>query len=149
MRQFVKDYIIVFVAIFGITVPLYYAIPPKESENAHKYEYLTKNSDGIKTLLLGHSHFSRSFNTSVLGDSIYNAALEGRVIYYDVEIAMNFFPLMNNLHTVIYPMHYSFDNAFYVWQSPDSRHTKNRIFDYKKNMKIPPPKKGISERSTI
>lgn len=137
MSRFVKDYIIVFVAVFAIAVPLYYVIVPKENVYAQKYEYLSNNSDEIKILLLGHSHFYNSINTRVLGDSVYNAALSGRVIYYDVEIAKRFFPLMNNLEIVIYPMHYTFENACRIYSNHAIR--RHDFYSYKKHMDILPP----------
>lgn len=138
MRGFIKDYFFVLVTVFAMVVPLYYAIVPKENEYTQKYEYLTNNHDGIKILLLGHSHFYNSINPNVLGDSVFNAALSGRVIYYDIEIAKKFFPLMNNLETVIYPMHYSFENACNIYQNHSIR--RHYFNSYKKNMDIPPPK---------
>ena len=69
-----------------------------------KRQHIEANLGSISTLLLGNSFFELSFNNHVLGDSAFNAAQMGRMIYYDVEIARRYIPQMPNLRAVIYPL---------------------------------------------
>ena len=72
---------------------------------------MENHADRIKTLLLGHSNFEVGINPHFIGDSVYDLAMNARVIYYDLALLKKYIPQMTNLETVIYPMHYSFQNA--------------------------------------
>lgn len=83
----------------------------KKGNYIMKHEYMENHADRIKTLLLGHSHFEVGINPHVIGDSVFDLAMNARVIYYDMALLKKYIPHMTNLETVIYPMHYSFQNA--------------------------------------
>ncbi len=77
-----------------------------QNEYTVKYKYLTTKPQGIKTLLLGNSYAENSINPYTLGDSVYDAAIAARWIYWDKEIVRCFAPRMTNLKVVIYPLGY-------------------------------------------
>lgn len=105
LHHFLRDAAIVF--IVGITffvVPVELLAHRVQNNFLWKRHHLEANLESISTLLFGNSMFELSFNNHVLGDSAFNAAQMGRLIYYDVAIAERYIPQMPNLHTVIYPL---------------------------------------------
>ena len=69
--------------------------------------YMETKSDGIKTLLLGNSLIENSINPQILGDSVFDLAISGRWIYYDVKLLERYIPKMTNLNQVIFGMGYA------------------------------------------
>lgn len=78
-----------------------------KNEYTEKYRYVKQHHDEIKTLIIGSSLSSCSFNPFVFGDSVYNFGLPERTLYYDVMLMEQLLPEMNSLKTVIYPLHYN------------------------------------------
>lgn len=72
---------------------------------SYKYNYV-KNNPVIKTLLIGHSHFDNSLNPYLMGDSVFDFAISGRWIYYDVQLLPRIIMNQPNLQTVIFPLGY-------------------------------------------
>lgn len=105
MKRFSIDMLIT--ALFSCTmfVVLEMAIYHTTNEHSYKNWYMTENADRIKTLILGNSLFSNSFDPHVLGDSVFNGAISGRNLYYDVQILKKYTPLMSNLKTILVPLH--------------------------------------------
>jgi len=66
---------------------------------------MTENADKIKILLLGGSQFNNSFDPHVLGDSVFDGASDGRRFYYDVQVMKRYVPHMQNLKTILIPLH--------------------------------------------
>ena len=83
--------------IFMLSVPNRYS---------YKYNYVEQHADDIKVLLLGNCHIEDAINPRILGDSVFNTAISGREIVYDVELAKRFIPYMSNLRTVIIQFDY-------------------------------------------
>ena len=106
-----------------------------------KHEYMEKHASAIKTLLLGHSHFEVGINPYALGDSVYDLAINARVIYYDKELLRKYLPSMTNLKTVIYPMHYSFLNACQFYSNKRSREEVMLYYKTLFGIDIPPDQK--------
>ena len=105
MKRFCRD--IAFTYVFGIimVVALEVAIYRTPNEFRYKDWYMTENADKIKTLILGNSLFSNSFDPHVLGDSVFNGAIAGRDLYYDVQVLKKYAPSMSNLKVVLVPLH--------------------------------------------
>lgn len=140
MKQFFIDLLLTIIFVAAISIPLSRltnSTGNELSEVKNIHWYITHNSSDIKLLLLGHSHFYNSINPEVLGDSVLNASASGRVIYYDVEIAKRMLPLMKNLKTVIYPMHYTFENACLIYSDRNNR--RRDFYGYQRSLNIPPP----------
>lgn len=116
MKKFIQDALLVISITATIILVIYKTAYCndrflKKGNYIMKHEYMEKHADRIKTLLLGHSHFEVGINPHVIGDSVFDLAMNARVIYYDVALLEKYLPQMINLKTVIYPMHYSFQNA--------------------------------------
>ena len=102
MKVFLKGASIVFIFIIAIMLPVEWLAKKTTNDSSVKRDYIENHHSRIKTLLLGHSHFECSFNPHVLGDSAYVLAQVGRKIFFDVQLAKKYFPLMENLESVIY-----------------------------------------------
>ena len=108
--------------------------------NAYSYKYnYVKNNAGIKTLLIGHSHFENGLNPYLLGDSVFNFALggRGRWLGWEVKLAEDLYHTMPNLKTVIYPLGYttSFESVHY--RVPREEDVEEYLYFYTKYMHAP------------
>lgn len=105
-----KRYILNIILIFGLYAILLLAfelllltVPNRYS---YKYNYVKEHVNDIKILLLGNCHIEDALNPRILGDSVFNTAISGREIKYDLELAKRFIPEMQNLNTVIMQLDY-------------------------------------------
>ena len=107
MRRFLI-YITIALVFFGVIVCSIEFIMPYVIDNEYtkKYRYITTYPENIQILLLGNSYAENSINPYCLGDSVYDAAISARWIYWDKELLRNYGSTMKNLKTVIYPMGY-------------------------------------------
>lgn len=115
MKRFLKQ--IISIGILGVLVCfgiecVLLTIP---NEYSYKREYIETKGDGIKTLILGHSHVANGINPEFLGDSVFNFALSGRNHYYDAVLAERYIPKLKNLKCVIWPLGYNFQYSSYKY----------------------------------
>lgn len=80
----------------------------RPNEYSYKQDYMERHKDDIKVLILGHSQLEQGLKPSVMGDSVFNLAIEGRPVYYDAVLAQRYVPRMKNLKYVIWPLAYNF-----------------------------------------
>lgn len=95
----------------------------RPNEYNYKKGYVEKNADGIRTLILGHSHAEMGIDPEYLGDSTFNFALSGRLHYYDAVLAERYIPRMKNLKCVIWPLGYNFQFLSYYYYCTHSSQT--------------------------
>lgn len=128
MKQYLRD--ILFTLLFGIAVVIPIEVVYNHQDNmmGYKYSYLETHPDRIKTLNLGHSQASVGIDPQIIGDSTFNAAVSGRIIYYDLILMRKYIDRMPNLQTVIYPMHYTFSGGCRFYND-DNSHRSN-IFEH-------------------
>lgn len=108
MRKFISK-IILFIIILICLLFLYEkALALRPNEFSYKKEYIEKNHDKIKILIMGHSQLEQGLIPTLMGDSVFNMAIEGRANYYDKELLEKYFPILNNLKCVIWPLSYNF-----------------------------------------
>jgi len=136
MKKFLFDLVIgvTFIIIFGGILEYYAAT--HDNNYRYKYWYLNEHSKEIKTLLLGNSHFENSLNSHLLGDSVFNAAISGRWIYYDYKILERYITNMPNLKTVIFSLGYKMPFISYHNHEIDEIQ-KKYIYHYSIFMHIP------------
>ena len=102
-----------------------------------KYNYMEQKSCGIKTLLLGNSLMENSINPHLMGDSIFDLAISGRWIYYDVKLLERYSSRMTNLKQVVFGMGYA--APFYgSYHFPEQKkdYADNQKYRYEKFMNI-------------
>ncbi len=140
MNRFLKSAAITLLMACAVMVAMGLAVNQIPLKNVYtfKYNYMEQNCSSIKTLLMGHSQFEWGLNPHAFGDSTFNLAMSGRVIYYDEALLKRYMPRMENLKTVILALHYSlvgFD-GFYG----DDKDRAAFIYHYYRDMHIPYPK---------
>lgn len=108
MRKFISK-VVLFIIILLCVVFLYEkALALRPNEFSYKKEYIEKNHDKIKILIMGHSQLEQGLIPSLIGDSIFNLAIEGRSNYYDSELLKRYLPVLHNIKCVIWPLSYKF-----------------------------------------
>ena len=108
--------------------------------NAYSYKYnYVKNNAGIKTLLIGHSHFENGLNPYLLGDSAFNFALGGRGNWmgWEIILANQLYHTMPNLKTVIYPIGYNNPFESIHYRIPRCDEVEEYMYFYTKYMHAP------------
>ncbi|SDS24619.1 DUF1574 family protein [Christiangramia echinicola] len=76
------------------------------NDYSFKRAYLDKNSQNLKTLVLGSSHFYRGVNPALLEQPAFNAAMVSQSLDYDLKILENYDSEFQNLETIILPISY-------------------------------------------
>lgn len=102
-----------------------------------KYNYMEQKSCGIKTLLLGNSLMENSINPHLMGDSIFDLAISGRWIYYDVKLLERYSSRMTNLKQVVFGMGYAVPfYGSYHFSRTEKDYADNQKYRYEKFMNI-------------
>ena len=79
---------------------------------SYKYNYVKKHANTLNVIIFGNSHMEESLIPDTIGKSIFNFAISGRRIEYDLALAQKFIPQMNHLKYVVVPFDYSsFSNS--------------------------------------
>lgn len=69
--------------------------------------YVEEHINNISCLLLGNSHINHTLRPNILGNGVFNMAIAGRGLVYDIELAKRYVPQMNQLELLIIPIEYS------------------------------------------
>lgn len=109
-----------------------------QNEYSYKYNYV-KNNQGIRTLLIGHSHFENGLNPYLFGDSVFNFAIGGRGNWmeWDVMLAEDLYHTMPNLKTVIFPLGYNIVFESVHYRVPRTEGVEEYMYFYTKYMHAP------------
>ncbi|MBR5441179.1 MAG: hypothetical protein IKV37_06475, partial [Prevotella sp.] len=96
----------------------------RPNEYSYKRAYVEEHIGDIRYLLLGNSHIVHSLKPDILGDGVFNMAIESRHLVYDVELAKRYVPQMDQLELLIIPLGYG---RFYFGRGTkyNPRDTKN------------------------
>lgn len=115
MKKFLKQ--ITGIGILGILVVIgiEFLLLTVPNEYSYKRKYIDTNGDGIQTLILGHSHAANGINPELLGDSVFNLAISGRLHYYDAVLVERYIPKLKNLQCVVWPLGYNFQYDSYKY----------------------------------
>lgn len=106
MKDFIISIVFVVFCFVIIAFPVEYFLTCRQNNYTYKYDYVNKHKDDIKTMLIGNSYFENSINPHFLGDSVFDFAVSGRWIYYDMMLMRRFVPQMKSLKTLIFPLGY-------------------------------------------
>lgn len=105
MKKLLQDISFTLVLTVAMITVLEIAIIRTPNEYSYKDWYMTERADDIKTLLLGSSLFANSINPYIFGDSVFDGAMVSRTISIDNKILEKYVPSMQNLTTIIIPVH--------------------------------------------
>ena len=86
MKRFLSLVLIGFMVFLPISLFLEFYQAKRVNMFSYKRDYMDKNAESIKTLLLGNSYMENSINPHLMGDSVFDLAISGRWIYYDVKL---------------------------------------------------------------
>ena len=135
MKKFLIRTAVFGVCIFFICVGIELLLLIIPNEYSYKWQYVETKGDEIKVLILGSSHNRNGIIPSLLGDSTFNMAIDGRYPYYDAVLAERYVPTMKNLKYVIWNLGYNwqYDNYKYSiikhWKESSFRCMYEKYFD--------------------
>lgn len=104
MRLLFRDIAFTLLLVCVLLVALEVAVGRTRSGLSYKDEFMCKNADRIKVLVLGNSLFANSIDPHELGDSVFDAATDARSLWYDRMILEKYAPEMSNLEVVLIPL---------------------------------------------
>ena len=137
MNKFIRLYLWICIFFLTFWISAEWIEGYKDSYYTHKYRQV-KDSPAITTLLMGSSYMENCLNPHLLqeNDSIYDFAISGRWIFWDVRLAEKLFPTMPNLKTVLFPIGYEALYNSMHYQSNSTEEDELYMFKYAKYMHI-------------
>lgn len=141
MRGFINNFIraSLLIALFFAIFEL--ALLTRPNEYSYKQEYIETHIDDIEILILGNSHTEDGINPSLFESNAFNLAIEGRPLYYDVQLAEKYIPKMEKLKCVIMPIGYNFEfvsDSKHYWETRKDKNSLTFACMYYKYMYIAP-----------
>ena len=79
----------------------------KINRYSYKKEYVEEHINEIECLLLGNSHIEEALRPEIMGNHVFNLAISGKQLVYDIELAKRYVPRMNQLKVVVIPLDYA------------------------------------------
>lgn len=139
MKKFIIDIFLGLLSFCLIWLPFEYTIAHLGVSNNYSYKYnYTKDNPHIKTLFIGSSHFENGVNPYLLGDSVFDFAIGGRVwMYWDAVLMERLIPTLPNLKNVVFPLGYESAYVSPHYQPNYLEHVKDPIYMYTKYMDVP------------
>lgn len=117
MKRFVANVLALTIIFVAISAVIEVLLLTKPNTYSYKREYVERHLDDIECLLLGNSHIEEALDPREMGRGVFNMAMSGRAIVYDVELAKMYVPLMDNLRVLVVPLDYT---AFYFGRDTDN-----------------------------
>lgn len=117
MKRFIHNITILGIILLLINIAIEFLLFLRPNEYSYKRAYVEEHINDIRCLLLGNSHIVHALKPSILGNGVFNMAIVGRGIVYDIEIAKRYVPQMNQLEILIMPLDYS---RFYFGRAKDN-----------------------------
>lgn len=127
MKKFLKNIIGIGILVVLVCFSIECLLLTISNEYSYKRKYMETKGDGIRTLILGHSHAGNGINPKFLGDSVFNLAISGRLHYYDAVLAERYIPQLKNLKCVVWPLGYNFQYYNYKYPCDYKKKEKNEI----------------------
>lgn len=116
MRKFIHNVTIFGIILLLMNVAIEFLLFLRPNQYSYKRAYIEEHINDITCLILGNSHMKRA-NPNILGDGVFNMAIAGRDIKYDIELAKRYVPQMSQLKLLIMPLNYS---KFYFGREKDN-----------------------------
>lgn len=114
MKKFIHNITILGIILLFINIAIEFLLFLRPNEFSYKRMYVEYHINDISCLLLGNSHIVNSLIPNILGDGVFNMAIVGRSLVYDIELANRYVPQMDQLEFLIMPLDY---NQFYFGRS--------------------------------
>lgn len=117
MKKFIHNITIIGIILLLINIAIEFLLFLRPNTYSYKRMYIEKHINDISCLLLGNSHIDHALKPNILGNGVFNMAITGRNIVYDIEIAKRYVPQMKQLEILIMPLDYS---RFYFGREKDN-----------------------------
>lgn len=129
MKKYIYNITIFGIILLLINIAIEFLLFLRPNTFSYKREYVEEHINDIKCLLLGNSHIDQALIPNIMGDGVFNMAISGRNIVYDIEIAKRYVPQMNQLKILIMPLGYY---RFYFGRSKDNPNEVTKTSEYGK-----------------
>lgn len=123
MKRFIHNITILGIILLLINIAIEFLLFLRPNEYSYKRAYVEEHINDIRCLLLGNSHIVHALKPNILGNGVFNIAIGGRSIVYDIELAKRYVPQMKQLELLIMPLDYK---EFYLGRE------KNNLNEMKK-----------------
>ena len=124
MRKFIHNVTIFGIILLLMNVAIEFLLFMRPNEYSYKRTYVEEHINDISCLLLGNSHIVQALTPNILGDSVFNMAIIGRGLVYDVELAKRYVPQMNQLEFLVMPLDYV---RFYFGREKNNPNEKGKL----------------------
>lgn len=129
MKKFIHNITIISIILLLINVAIEFLLFLRPNIYSYKRTYVEEHINDISCLLLGNSHIVNSLKPNILGNGVFNMAIPGRDLFYDVELAKKFVPKMSQLELLIMPLDYE---KFYFDRAKDNPYETTKPSEFGK-----------------
>jgi len=106
MKKFIHNITIIGIILLLINIAIEFLLFLRPNQYSYKRMYVEEHINDIRCLLLGNSHIANALKPNILGNGVFNMAIAGRNIVYDIELAKIYVPQMKRLGFLIIPLDY-------------------------------------------
>lgn len=117
MKKFIHNITIIGIILLLINIAIEFLLFLRPNQYSYKRMYVEEHINDIRCLLLGNSHIANALKPNILGNGVFNMAISGRNIVYDIELAKRYVPQMTQLEILIMPFDY---HDFYFDRAKDN-----------------------------
>ena len=101
MKKFIHNITFLGIMLLLINIATELLLLLRPNTFSYKRMYVEEHIDDISCLLLGNSHIDHALKPNILGNGVFNMAIAGRGLVYDIELAKRYVPQMNQLELLI------------------------------------------------
>jgi hypothetical protein len=120
MKQFLQNTLWFGLFVLALCLIIEFLLYLRPNTYSYKHDYLEEHVDDIQVLILGNSHIEEAIIPSELGKGVFNSAIAGRRLRYDIELGKMYIPKMSHLKYVLMPLDYT-AFSFGRMGSPDDK----------------------------
>ena len=106
MKKFLTTFLTFFIPMLCVLTGLEYMVRKTPNEYQYKAEWMEKNADSVKTLVLGSSHAFYGINPAYLGTYSFSIANSAQSLNYDFFLLTKYASAYKCLNRVIMPLSY-------------------------------------------
>ena len=132
MKKYIYKITIWGIILLLINIAIELLLFLRPNQYSYKREYVEEHINDIRCLLLGNSHIEIALKPDILGNGVFNMAIAGRNLIYDMELAKRYVPQMNQLKVIVIPIDYT---QFYFGRQKNDPNEENKSSSYGKTYK--------------
>ena len=132
MKKFIHHIAILGIILLLVNVAIEFLLFLRPNTYSYKRAYVEEHINDISCLVLGNSHNEHALIPNILGDGVFNMAIAGRNIVYDIELAKRYVPQMSQLKILIISLDYF---RFYFGRGKENPNEKRELLGYQDTYK--------------